>query len=90
MEDTMETKDMSNEEIIGQAVNCDCDELNESQILARREISYRLETASKAKEILLDAKETIEYCKLYVENRGLSAEDDCNISLKLINDFLGR
>lgn len=57
-------------------------------LAAKKEISSRLGQLEKVIKILEDAKETIEYCKCYEENMGFSAEDDCNISLKLINDFL--
>ena len=41
-------------------------------------------------EALKDAHDTITYCKTYVENRGLSAEDDCISSLELINKVLDK
>lgn len=42
----------------------------------------------KLKEVLEDCKETISYVKQYVSDIGLSAEDDCNRSLKLIDQAL--
>lgn len=60
-------------------------ELLDKAINGEREAEKLVE---KTISVLQDAKETIEYVKLYVEKRGLSAEDDCNNSLKLIDDLL--
>ena len=43
---------------------------------------------AQLKEVLQNCKETILYVKQYMANKGLSAEDDCNDSLDLINQAL--
>jgi len=44
-----------------------------------------IESLQQARDLLEDAEETLKYCKLYVT--GLSAEDDCNQTLELMDNF---
>jgi len=53
-----------------------------------RDKETKKERTGKTTALNPQAKETMEYLGLYVANCGLSAYDDCNASLKLINDFL--
>jgi len=59
----------------------------ELQIDARR-CSDLIDENIIYRKALETAKETIEYVKQYVENRGLSAEDDCDEALEEIEQSL--
>jgi len=47
----------------------------------------RFEERNKAKKVIDDCKATIEYVKSHVSGSGLSAEDECNESLELIEEW---
>ena len=62
---------MSNEELIAQTVDCDCEVLNESQISARKELLCRLEAGAKA----IEAMEKVLRDWPYVLKMGKIVED---------------
>jgi hypothetical protein len=56
------------------------------------DIVYRQALPEDAETIrtLNEAKDTLEYCLNYVGGQGLSAEDDCNDTIELIDAALSR